>query len=230
MSASATRSSACSPRQDFTGALRPVGGERCDDTLARRLRHRFPDPCPREGLRRAAEGLRHRARSPAQRGRQRDATSTKGKGEDVAYAHLCAGPQRPPGDGRSALSRRHQARRRSARPWPAAQLAAALALLGDKGRAADGVRLRHRPVARSAGRPLLRGPTTVRGCATAPASSRLPPNPALGATSCSGLAASSTRRAARARIPPARRKMPGWCWPPRRVRATARRWRSRSTA
>ena len=78
--------------------------------LARRLRHRLPNARKRAEFYCLATGVRSGARPSAQRGRQRSGAD---EGQ-FRRAHLCAlrsRPQRAPGDRRSSLSQRRQARR-----------------------------------------------------------------------------------------------------------------------
>ena len=94
-------------RQDFERRLRPVVGRR-GRHVAQRLCHRFPDPRARAQFRGAAARLRSRARALAQLRRQHDRGGIERRRSRLCG--LCARPQRPAGDGRSALPRRHQDR------------------------------------------------------------------------------------------------------------------------
>ena len=98
-------------RQDANGAFGLWSADSARRSLARRLRHRLPDPRPRrriiavpqKAFDQALDRLRNRSSTPA--------TSKHEQGAPTRLCDLCAGAQRPAGDGRSALSRRHQARR-----------------------------------------------------------------------------------------------------------------------
>ena len=96
-------------RQDSQRLVRPVVGRR-RRYLARRLCHRLPDPRARARLCRAAARLQ---RSPSTVCATSLANTTKVEenGGEARLCGLCARPQRPAGDGRSALSRRYQVER-----------------------------------------------------------------------------------------------------------------------
>ena len=89
--------------------VRPVvGGRR--RRVARFLRHRLPDAGARARLRRARRRVQAGARSAAQLRRQR-AGPVQGRRAQSRLCALCAGAQRRRSGRRSALFRRHQARR-----------------------------------------------------------------------------------------------------------------------
>ena len=114
--------------------VRPVGGrQRRRRSLARRLRHRFPHPRPRTHLRRAAAGfdnaldhLRNEVVNAADPG--------EGAGEPLAYAlYVLARNGRPViGDLRYLADTKLDVFKT---PLAQAQIAAALAMLGDRARA-----------------------------------------------------------------------------------------------
>ena len=91
--------------------VRPVGGgQRRRRPLARRLRHRLPDPRARDAIspcRRQAST--RRSTICATRSSTRPIPARRARAARLCA--LCAGAQRPAGDRRSALSRRRQARR-----------------------------------------------------------------------------------------------------------------------
>ena len=118
----------------FATARSACGASGRRRSLARRLRHRLPDPGPRARLRRAADRLHPRARPPAQLRRQHHARS-RTSGRTIAYAAYVLARNGRPGDGRPALPRRHQAAMPSTRRSPAARSRRRSALLGDRGRA-----------------------------------------------------------------------------------------------
>ena len=78
--------------------------------MARFLRHRLPDAGARAQLRRARRRVQAGARSAAQL-RRRRAGAVQGRRAQSRLCALCAGAQRRRSGRRSALFRRHQARR-----------------------------------------------------------------------------------------------------------------------
>ena len=225
-------------RQDSNGAfgLWSVGGDDLwldayvTDFLTRARERGFAVPPAR---------LRPRARPLAQLRRQHHrGASDKAPGSRLCG--LCAGPQRPAGDGRSALPRRHQARRPSARRWRAPRSArrSRCSATGAASQTAFVSAVEQlRGSARTTG--VYRGRLRL-----APARRRRHPGARRrgrhrARDQCSASRASSTRSAAIGRTP-ARRRTPGWCWPRRRSPATretmalsvdgARAERRRSTA
>jgi hypothetical protein len=133
-------------RQELERRLRPLGRirQRRRRPLARRLRHRFPDPRARARLRRAALGFDIPRSIICATYRRQRRRSRRRRGRAARLCALRAGAQRPAGDRRSALSRRHQARHAFKTPLAQAQIAAALAMLGDRARAGGCFRRRAR--------------------------------------------------------------------------------------
>ena len=185
--------------------------------LARRLRHRLPDPRPRAEIRGRRGGLRPGARSLAQHRRQR-ARAERGQQRRARLCALRAGAQRPAGDRRPALSDRRQARR----VRDAARQGSARRGAGDARRPRPRRQGLFRRACRARGREgrwRYPGPITARACATPPRCWRSSPRPIRRPATCPptpspARAPRSTRRA-RTAPTPARRRTAGWCWPPR---------------
>ena len=171
----ATRSSACSRARTSNGAfgLWSVGGDDMwlnayvTDFLTRARERGFAVPPAR---------LRPRARALAQLRRQHDRGRSQRRRSRLCG--LCAGPQRPAGDGRSALSRRHQDRGLRHAAGAGRRSAPRSALLGDRGRSQSVFGGGGRAAARHARRPASIAPITARAFATAPACWRSSPRPA----------------------------------------------------
>ena len=117
--------------------VRPVVGRR-RRRLARCLRDGLPDPRPRKGICGAGRAVQERARPHPQLRGQRQRAG-KGRRPRSRLRPLRARPQWRGADRRSALSRRHQARTISPTPIAKSQLAAALALVGDKSEGGAGL-------------------------------------------------------------------------------------------
>ena len=95
-------------RQDSSGDF-GLWSARLERPLAQRLRHRLPHPRPRARLRGAPEGLRQAL--DYLRNAVANATEVRNGGRRPRLRGLRARPERPAGDGRPALPRRHQDRR-----------------------------------------------------------------------------------------------------------------------
>ena len=208
----------------FERRLRPLGRRR-RGRLARRLRHRLPHPRPRARFRGAPGRLRPRPRPPAQLRRQHHRDRRERRGDRLRG--LRARPQRPPGDGRPALPRRHQDERLrdAARPRPGRGGPGAARRPGPlASRLRGGGRAASRPSRRAGGEARLRHPPAGRGRDAGPCRrGRARARPSRRSRRWS-------RRSAARTGPPPRRRTAGWCSPPRLWRGTRRESRSRSRA
>ena len=143
--------------------------------VARRLCHRFPDPRPRAGLRRAGR-RRCCRRSTICRTRSPTTSTSRTRGNEIAYALYVLARNRQGLDRRPALLRRHAARRlRHAAGQGAARRG--LALYGDAPACRGDLRRRRSTLAMATPRSTTTAPTTARSCATAPPCWRSPPRP-----------------------------------------------------
>ena len=200
-------------RQGFGRLVRPVVGGRRGRSGSTAYVADFLTRARERGFRRAAAGLQPRPRPPAQLRRQHD------RGEQgrrrPRLCGLCAGAQRPPGDGRPALSRRHQAGGLSPRRSPAPRSP-------PRWRCSATAAARRRPSARpsSSCGPARDGGVVAARLRLAPARRRRHAGAGLGGGHRPRRHPSDrgrwSRRSAPTAAPPAPRRTPGWCSPPRR--------------